>query len=408
MSTKRIPALAAAVFALALAIRLLLAFGWPALGTLPPTEMERTARNWAETGELGNPYLTPTGPTAHVAPLYPLMLGLVYRIGGTEQPGPPGQWLLGCTLSALRCALMLPLAVVLGLGLRTGLIAAIASCFVITAVGTEIRGAWEAPAAALALMFFVWLAARREEKPWSRPGRDAFLVGLAAGAALLLSPALLFTLAALLAWTLARHATRRQWLTGMALAAVGALLVLAPWVYRNARVLGSPVLFRTNFGLELSLAYNDAGEATALDKRILERHPLKNAAVSQRVATVGEVAFNRERQREALDWIAAHPGKAAELAALHVFYFWFPPAPSLPAAILRAMLTIAAILGYAAVVRKRSPAGVLIGLVWITFPLIYYVLYWSSRYRYPMDWTLLLCSAALLDYAMERAPRLVR
>jgi hypothetical protein len=41
--------------------------------------MERVARNLAEIGTLGNPYLVPTGPSAHHAPFYPLLLSLIYR-----------------------------------------------------------------------------------------------------------------------------------------------------------------------------------------------------------------------------------------------------------------------------------------------------------------------------------------
>jgi hypothetical protein len=50
-------------------------------------------------------------------------------------------------------------------------------------------------------------------------------------------------------------------------------------------------------------------------------------------------------------------------------------------------------------------AAWLTGLIWISFPLLYYVTFWSSRYRYPMDWTLVLCSAVLVARAGSKSLR---
>src|ERR1700751_1354586 len=45
-------------------------------------EMEKIARSLAENGTFANPYKVPTGPTAHHAPLYPLLLSLIFRAFG--------------------------------------------------------------------------------------------------------------------------------------------------------------------------------------------------------------------------------------------------------------------------------------------------------------------------------------
>jgi len=160
-------------------------------------------------------------------------------------------------------------------------------------------------------------------------------------------------------------------------------------------VLGSAVI-RSNFGLELSLAYNDQEQASALGN-VLESHPLKNRAVSEHIAQVGEIAFNRERENQALNWIREHPGSAARLFVKHVIFFWFPPAENAFFRVFMAVVTVTALLGFLLLASNNQFAAWLIGLIWISFPTLYYVTYWSSRYRYPMDWTLLLCSAVLLE-----------
>jgi hypothetical protein len=39
--------------------------------------------------------------------------------------------------------------------------------------------------------------------------------------------------------------------------------------------------------------------------------------------------------------------------------------------------------------------------IWICYPPVYYIMLWSSRYRYPINWTLMLTAAVALDYALS-------
>lgn len=401
----RVATAAAVVFVAALVLRVGLVLLVPRFAALPPGEMEHVAASWAATGQLANPYATPTGPTAHLPPVYPLLLGGIYRIFGAGEQGRFAQAMFGCVLSALRCALIVPLAIGLGLGIRVAWVAGALSVFYISAFNTEVRGAWEAPLTALAMMALVCMAIRFARAPvfnaWTAAG-----YGLFSGLSLLLAPALLATLAAFACCTAAvrpRDARRyAAWLLGMGLVVA---LVLTPWTLRNARALGAPIVFRSNFGLELSLAYNASGRASALDDDIIRSHPLLNAEVSREIARIGEVAFHRERQREASAWIRAHPARSAKLFAAHVFYFWFPPAANVAFRVALALVTVCAALGFIALRKLSRLAMLLIGLIWATYPLIYYVTYWSSRYRYPMEWTLVLCVAVCLCTGSARRAR---
>jgi hypothetical protein len=386
-----------AAFAVRLALLLLLPnFDIPIRG-----EMEHVAASWAATGHLADPYSTPTGPTAHVAPLYAVLLGMLYRMFGTGAEGHFAQAVLACTLSATRSALLVPVCVLLGLSFRTGMTAGVLSVAYITAFNTEVRGSWEAPLTGLFLIALTAIAARFNDNPEFRL-RTAFSCGAFAGLGLLLSPTLIPVLTAYALWTISRgwRAPRRYaiWWT---VTCSTALLVVAPWLIRNQHALGSPVL-RSNFGLELSLAYNNSEDASALDPGITESHPLLNRAVSQHVAQVGEISFNREREEQAIEWIRQHPLAAARLFCEHMVYFWFPPTRSIPMRGILAVVTILAFLGFWLLRSSNRLAAKLLGLIWLSFPLVYYITYWSSRYRYPIEWTLLLCMAVALNQGWKQ------
>ena len=393
------------LFVVAFAVRFALVLAFPNFDLPIRGEMERVAVSWATTGQLANPYATPTGPTAHVAPLYPIVLGSIYRLFGLGANGHLVQAAFSCTCSAMRSSFLLLLAVLLGLGFRTGWVAGLLSVGYIAAFSTELRGAWEAPLAGLFLMVFVVLAANFYRAP-TFGLRGALAYGALAGTGVLLSPTLAPPMAAFVACTIPLGL--RQWkryAVWLATLAVVAVLVVLPWLIRNQRLLGKPVI-RSNFGLELSLAYNDSGSASALDPSITASHPLQNPVVSQEVARKGELAFNRAREKQARAWIRQHPAAALRLFGKHFIYFWFPPSlhPAMRVALYG--ITISSLLGFILLLSQNRLAASVIGLIWLTFPLIYYVTYWSSRYRYPMEWTLLLCSAVLFQTGWRRIRQL--
>jgi hypothetical protein len=392
------------VFVAAFAVRLALILAFPSFGALPPTEMERVASSWAATGELANPYATPTGPTAHLAPVYPVIIGTIYRVCGAASEGHFVQAVFGCFMSALRCALLVPLAAALRLGYRTALIAGLIGIFYISAIGTELRGTWEAPLIALLLVALSFVAIRFSQRP-VYSGASVILLGLFAGISILIAPSMLPTIGALLCVAVAmdRGSLWRSAAWAAAIAVVAGL-VITPWLIRNKRVFGVATL-RTNFGLELSLAYNAAQRASSLDPEMEKTHPTHNPIVSQEVARLGEVEFNRERRKEALNWIQSHPWLAARLVGIHVLYFWFPPAESRVFRLMMAGVTVCAWLGFLQLRRRSREAFWIIGLIWLTYPLLYYITFWSSRYRYPMDWTLVLCVAVFLDWICRLAVR---
>jgi hypothetical protein len=273
-------------------------------------------------------------------------------------------------------------------------LACIVSILYIPAFTTEIRGGWEAPLAALFLMGLVCLmvmVVRRREL--SLP--VAAGCGLYAGISALLSATLLVAsagLAAAGAWVFRRRLLRYMACCGVWVAVV--TLCLVPWALRNRRQLGQTIWLRSNFGFELWQAYHEGAGIGALDTSA-KLGPALSVEASDRVRALGEVRYHELLEREAWQWIRLNPQKTARLFAGHAIYFWFPPGQSFPVRLVRWLLTVVAGCGMWLLLARKAPIGYILAALWIVYPLIYYVVYWSSRYRYPMEWTLVLAGAVV-------------
>ena len=120
-----------------------------------------------------------------------------------------------------------------------------------------------------------------------------------------------------------------------------------------------------------------------------------------KLKAVGEVAYDKSQAQEAKQWIRANPGTFAELVALRAFHFWFPPGLNALHTVLEVCLTVVSIAGlYLLYFRHRAAALLILG-IWVCYPPVYYIMLWSSRYRYPSNWTLLLTAAVALEYVLS-------
>jgi hypothetical protein len=64
--------------------------------------------------------------------------------------------------------------------------------------------------------------------------------------------------------------------------------------------------------------------------------------------------------------------------------------------------TVAAMIGLVLLSRQHRVAGTLVLSIWLFYPPVYYVMVWSSRYRYPINWTMLLAIAVAAEYAWAK------
>ncbi len=294
-------------------------------------EVELAAISLLENGELGNVYHDPTGPTAHVSPLYPFIVAAIFAVfGANTLAAMIVQSLLATATLALTLALLPALARRLGLPEVSGWLAAFTLAVLPINWFYESFGDWEQPTAALVFIGLITCFLELRHSGWQRPWL-VVLTGLLTGIAALLAPSLVPAVALMLVaefvWTNAPR--RRVFAGGVAVVAIS-LLCASPWMVRNYFSLGGFVPLRSNFGLELWFGNRDDGPGHSNidwsdpDMSNKLRHPHPNGAECQKLKDMGEIAYMKSRQAEAMDWIRANPGRFAELTLLRVRMFWFP------------------------------------------------------------------------------------
>lgn len=399
------------VFAVACLVRGgILASGMvPAAWIEPETRSEvgRVARSLAETGRYADGYAVPTGPTAHPLPLYTGTLGLLYGLLGMTHAAGVVRCLLGIALYSAMFAAIPWFAVRVGLGVRAGLLGGLAGAIFPRMGAAEVIG-WsgDEPLATLAMALLMAALARRWGKGRCDP-RGALAIGFGFGIAFHAAPALLLVLFASALFEAVRSAGRARWLS-LAAYVLGATVACAPWTARNLTTFGEWFFLRSNFGLELRIAYHDGArpDMVSMDLRGggSARHPGVDAEEAREVLALGEVEYMRRARREALDWITAHPAESARLAGARFVLYWLGTAGATGEAPLAWLLTLLAALGAAHALPKRSPAeraAVLIPLA--AYPIVYYVVTYMARYTVPVGWVLLLLAGAEADHWIRRA-----
>lgn len=398
---RRFLLICAALFAAALTLRIAIIFATGMNHDLYFYELERTAFCLATRGVYGNPFMIDTGPTAHVVPAYTLLLAAIFKLFGYTVTAETVKEILAATVASVRCGLLPWLAVRMGLNRPAALIAGILSVAWIGPLETELKGGWESPYTAL---FLLILTARHFIHPVSKQTTgQAMITGVLWGVLFLLNPATVLVLLAFLIVDLFRT---RRWFWRNAIIVAGTIfVVLLPWGLRNQGALGSFILTRSNFGLELYLAYHPGAAWNNLANVRGEDgvHPINNPQEALRVRELGEVAYNREKLDLALDWIRTEPAEAAHLAFLHFVRFWFPPGRTVAYTALLWVLTLIALVGYVLLWRQARDLAIHFGALLMSFPLMYYVVSWSSRYRDPIEWVMLLLVAIVISEIIRQA-----
>ncbi|HEY1302699.1 MAG TPA: hypothetical protein VGF24_04065 [Vicinamibacterales bacterium] len=386
-----------AIFVAAVAVRAAIVLAFQLHHELFRAEVQRTAESLATTGVYGNPYLIPTGPTAHVSPLHTLMVAAMFYLFGTGVQGEAAVYALNIVLVAMVWSAIPWVATRLCLPRRPALIVAWFGAVVPFHFLNDVRAA-DSAVSALALVGILLTAQPVVRGESLTPGQSVRM-GVVWGLSLLVLPTLVCVVAAI---AVVGFWIQRAWsyVGQIAIAAAVAVLVLAPWAVRNGAALGEAVWFRSTLGMMLCLSYNDDAWPDAQRNNFggsYDRcHPLTSVAAAQRLRDEGEVAYNKRIGRESLNWIQRHPGRSASLLLQRTAYFWFPRTPRWYQSLLLSLVSLLALAAIPKLLREHRSAAILFLVTWSSFPLVYYVMESAIRYRYPMIWTLLLAGSVLV------------
>ena len=358
---------------------------------LPSSEAVLVARSLAANNSFADPFVSmKTGVTAHVAPAYPFFYSLILRALGTGRPAVQFAWACNVFFLALQMGLLPLLSARLQFGVLPGILAAVLGTF---SVYAPIDARWESLLTGTLLL----LAFLTMQKALTGARRNAALgAGLLWGLLLLTSPVLILLLLFLpLSWILSlprqsRSFAAARWITIVAIA----LLIVSPWMARNYTRFGNLIFVRDNLGLELYTGNNSCA-APSLQENLhsgchFRTHPNANAEVAAQLAASGEVAFNRAKLGQAIVWTKANPVPFLGLTAKRMRLFWLPDLDSKTEEILVWLITLLSVPGLLSMAGKNRIASRLFLATWLLFPLIYYVIQFEPRYRFPIFWTSLL------------------
>jgi hypothetical protein len=358
----------------------------------------------ASTGTFSSPFgVLPTGPSAHLAPLFPwVVASLIRHFGDKPAASDMLEWMAALAL-AFQLSLWPWVALRLGMGFASGLIAAA----LWLPMGFDLFPEWEAiyvPLLILILVLFTYRILREHVS-------TAFVAlgGVLWGILFLLNPVPLLTFLASAIWAAIFAPLRR--VQKLALMLIP-LAVISPWVIRNYELFHHFILIRDNLGTELWLANNSCATFSFKVNRSIGcfSHPNESLAEARLVASSGEYEFNQAKLRDALTWIKANPGKFAILTKQRFMAYWFFNPRGIffdgrhvPLGIL--ILWVVAPLSLVGLWilfrRDRISAGLC--LLWtVLFPPIYYFLSFTPRYRLPLMWVSIIPASFALSEAARK------
>ncbi len=369
-------------------------------------EMGRVGRSIALGQGFSNPYRGNTGPTAWEPPVYPYLIGGVFKIFGIYTYA--SAWVLlsiNCVFAALTTIPVYRIAQ-RTFGPGVALWSAHAWALNPYVWYWSIHWIWDTTFTPLILALIFLVALELEDWPgW----RGWILFGALFAVGALANPAMLAFLPFCGLWVWRQRFQRGlPSLAGVALSSIMFFLVLSPWLVRNYEAFGRVVFIRDDFGLQFRLGNNKLADGML----IATLQPNLNKPELEKFERLGEIAYEAECRRQAFEWIHANPGRFAIISMKRFFYYWngVPrPTDSTSPWDFRSSLFLAssvlAIWGLGRALRQKRPGAWLFAGLVLTYPTVYYFVYPHARYRHPIEPELIILMVFLLCEAHSRTTR---
>jgi 4-amino-4-deoxy-L-arabinose transferase-like glycosyltransferase len=360
-------------------------------------EMGRIGRSIAQGHGFSSPYEGNTGPSAWEPPLYPFLIGGVFKLFGIYTYA--SAWVLlgiNCVFATLTT---IPIYWIAHrtFGDRVAIWSAYSWALNPYVWSYGVHWIWDTTLTPLVLACIFLVALELPEWPsW----RGWVLFGALYGVGALANPTMLAFLPFCGLWIWQQRFRRNlPSVFGVVLSSVTFFLVLSPWLIRNYDAFGRFVFIRNDFGLQFRL-----GNGPSADGMLMPYfQPNLNKLELEKYQRLGELAYAAECRQFAWNWIRAHPARFAVISLKRFFYFWngVPrPTDSVSWIDFRSSAFLAtsvlAIWGLGRALRQRRPGAWLFAGLVLTYPTVYYFVYPHARYRHPMEPELLILIVFLL------------
>jgi hypothetical protein len=347
----------------------------------------------------------PTGPTAWLAPVYPLLLSGIFKLFGTFTVSSfYVAALLNCVFSSLVCIPLYFAGERIG-GIFAGALAAWIWVLFPSGIILPFEWIWDTSLSALLAATLLWATLRLAG---SIRLRYAAGYGVLWGFSLMANPALGSLLPFFLGWIAFRQIRLGHWNPRpLVLALLLTITMCVPWTIRNALQFHKLIPLRSNFPFELWIGNNEI-----YDQHSREVNRITRYEQVRHYQELGETAFLAEKWQKATSFIAAHPGLSLRLAGRRFVATWFgTSAPwrdflhadsSLVRFLLfwNAVTVIGVLAALGRLLAARSPFVFPLAIFLLVFPLIYYFTQTSLRLRHPCDPVLALLLALSISSVM--------
>jgi 4-amino-4-deoxy-L-arabinose transferase-like glycosyltransferase len=374
-------------------------------------EAGRIARSIVQGEGFSNPLFGKTGPTSWLAPVYPYLLAGIFKIFGVYSDASAIAALaLDCLFSALTC---LPIYFIAKkhFGEDAAVWAGWVWAFFPYAIFFSADFIWATTLTTLlmSLIFLIALHLDTSSSVWPWLGFGA-LSGLGG----LTDPVVMSVAPFLGAWAWYRlYKSGSRWLAPGLGAVMGVVLVVSPWFVRNYETFHKVIPFRSCLGLEIYCGNN----ADSWHWGPPGYHPSDNENEWQEYQQLGEIAYISKKSHEGLAFINSHRALYVGQTIRRIVYLWtgywsFNPRylqeePADPFNMIFCTgLTVLTLTGLRRAWRTDVRIAVPYLLVFLFFPVVYYLTHPEDYYRRPIDpQYVVLAAYAVAVWVAERKRR---
>jgi hypothetical protein len=350
----------------------------------------------------------PTGPTAWLAPVYPLLIAAIFKLfGAFTFRAFCASVSLNCIASALACFPLFAAAERIA-GKSTAALATWLWAVSPVAIILPYAWIWDTSASALLAAALLWATLALADRPCpgdvktpdATPayGAPAFvLYGLLWGISLLTSPALAALLPFLLLWLVLHRCTninaaRSTQLRNGLLSLAVILLTVLPWTLRNYAQFHRFVPLRSNLPYEFWSGNNEIFDPNSRQINRITRYEETNL-----YAREGENTFLSEKWQAATTFVRTRPQLYAQLCAQRFVATWLgSDSPvrdfrqtddSLARLLLlwNAASFAAMLAGLLRLYLRQRSCFFLLAIFPAIFPITFYLTHTSLRHRHPID-----------------------
>jgi 4-amino-4-deoxy-L-arabinose transferase-like glycosyltransferase len=361
------------------------------LGTVPfQNEVGNVASALAQGQGFCCLFRQPTGPTAWLAPVYPLLVACIFKLLGTfTLRSFYAAVFLNCVFSSLAGIPLFHAGKRVG-GQATAVVASWLWAIFPSGIILPFEWIWDTSLSVLLAASLLWATLRLGD---SSRRRDSALYGLLWGLSLLTNPALGALLPFLFGWVLYRHRSNRVRQAHLALVPVAIIvLICLPWTIRNYVQFHRFIPLRSNFSYEFWSGNNEI-----FDEHSREVNRITRYEQAHLYAQLGENVFLEEKWQKAKNFALTHPALYAQLFGDRIVATWlgteapwrdFARTDSSLARLLllwNALTLVGVIAGLVRLYLRQRPYFFPVASFPLVFPLAFYIAHTSLRHRHPCD-----------------------